>query len=162
MKPTLEFLNNAMRNYVTLCLNVGMVQATKIIVCKAVFQKISFTHRIDSISTDNISIFLHMAKLILQTGHEGHASLMTIVQYLWKYFPTCDIGWLPIPYTTNKLQTHIRNRSNQYSLISMLPIPFIIHKNLNQHAICSIKELLGYIVFFSSPKSHLNVKKRIK
>lgn len=151
--------NKSMNRYVTTCLEVGVIQATKILVCNATFQKVAYSNRIDYIPMENIALFLNMAKMILLTGNEGQATLVTIMQLIWKYFPTGDMGWLPIPFTTNMIQAHIINPSNQFSLISMLPIPHFHNKNLDHHAIITMKEQLGYIVFFTGTNSHLNVKK---
>lgn len=141
-------LNESMKNYVESSVLVGTVQSTKILVCKSMFQKCSYSHRIDHISMDNISIFLNISKLVFLNGREGHEALIMILQLFWKYLPVCDSNWLPLPYTHSMFQSNILNPSNQQSLLSMLPIPFTTRVDLKEHAYCSLKEVLGYSVFF--------------
>ena len=126
--------------------------------CKALFQKIAFQDRLQLIAADNISIFLNMVTLILSTGRDGQSSLTTIFQLLMKYLPLCDNSWLPLPYTTKLIQTHVLNPSNQFSLVSMLPIPSFTDINLDGHSFCSLSNLLQYIVLFNHKHGHTRIK----
>ena len=151
-------IHNALTRYVKSCLNVGIQESTKVLVCQAMYQKIYFNHRKDNISLDNISLFLNIANLILMTGKDGHESLCNILQLLMKYFPICDETWLPLPHTTKLLQTHILNRCNQNSLISLLPIPSFVENVIDGHAYCPLKELIAYITFFNGGQNTSKIK----
>src|SRR6476469_4570144 len=68
------------------------------------------------------------------------------------------MGWLPLPYNFNLLQSHIINPSNQYSLTNMLPIPDFITEKIGSHAFCTLKQLVAYIVFFDHIKNYSQIK----
>ena len=155
-------LETSISTYLYFCKDLGFHAATKILVCKSMFQKISFHDRVHLITTDNISLFLNMVTLILSTSKDGHEFLTNKLQLMMKYLPLCDTSWLPIPHTTKLIQTHILNTSNQYSLMSMLPISSFKDTDLDTHSYCPLKELLQYIVFSNMKQDTLKSKTLFK
>ena len=155
-----QFLSNNTKSseFVHNCIKHGIPNSIKILVCTAVFQKISFIKQFDDIPMENIRLFLNISKLIMINGIEGQEHLVQILRTLWKYLPLNDNGWLPIPHTINMFQTHILNPTNKYSLVNLLPTPHQGNDSLQNHAFCSIKETLSYMVFFGQDKGKNNVK----
>ena len=127
----------------------GASQATKILVCDALFQKTSYAHLFDHIPFEKVELFLNIARLVYLMGKDGHESLIQLLKLLLKYYPTTSVGWLPTPHNMSMFQSCIINPSNKYSFIGMLPIPRIIYQADQEHAFCPLKEGLSYFVFFS-------------
>jgi len=153
--------NPNMKKYVETCICVGIQEATKKLVCQAAFQKVPYSERINKIEMDKIQLFLNIANMLFLTGKDGHDSLTNILKLLWKYFPICDVSWLPLPHNAAMYQANVLNITNQNSLIRMLPIPKPLHNDIDNHSYCTLQELLGYKVFFPSIKGYCNVKKFI-
>jgi len=109
LNPVFISNNSNYLNYVNNTLQFGRQHATKLLICKAAFQKMSYTEQIASIPLENIALFLNISKLIFLSGKHGQESLSAILTLLLKYFPLCDPAWLPIPHTPSTFQSKVLN-----------------------------------------------------
>jgi len=88
--------------YVRLCLETGIQNTTKMLVCQLVFQKVAFSNISGNISMDNVLLFLNYAKIIILSGNDVQESVLNMIHTIWKFLPLGDNSWLPIPNSKKK------------------------------------------------------------
>jgi hypothetical protein len=125
-----------------------VVQATNCLVQQALLQA-PVSLYLDSsanLSPAAIQLFLHIAKLLLTMGSTHHTVLSQILNLLLELIPSELQAWPTMPRTLSQFQSHILNRTNQHSLVSLLPIPAVTMLPDNSHAYCCLQEIVAYVL----------------
>ncbi len=130
------------------CVVTTVVQATNCLVQQALLQA-PVSLYLDSsanLSPAAIKLFLHIAKLLLTMGSTHHTVLSQILDLLLELIPSELQAWPTMPRTLPQFQSHILNRTNQHSLVSLLPIPAVTMLTDNSHAYCCLQEIVAFVL----------------
>jgi hypothetical protein len=93
-----------------------------------------------------IQLFLHIAKLLMTMGSTHHTVLSQILNLLLGLIPSERQAWPTMPQALPEFQSHILNRTNQHSLISLLPVPNVTMLSDNSHAYCCLQEIVVFVL----------------
>jgi hypothetical protein len=94
----------------------------------------------------SIHLFLHIAFLLMTTGQMQHDALSSILVLVFSLILPDYKEWPSMPSTASGFQSHIRNPTNQYSLVLILLIPSVYMLHDQSHAYCCLREIAAYIL----------------
>jgi hypothetical protein len=75
----------------------------------------------------SISLFLHIAFMLMTTGQIHHDPLSNILVLVFSLISPDYKEWPIMPSTNSGFQSHILNPTNQHSLVSILPLSLCLH-----------------------------------
>jgi hypothetical protein len=146
--PQFRFATIGTARFAHCCVVTTVEQATNCLVQQALLQSpVSlYLDSADNLSPHAIQLFLHIAKLLMTMGSTHHAVLSQILNLLLGLIPSEQQAWPTMPQTLPEFQSHILNRTNQHSLISLLPVPKVSMLSDNIHAYCCLQEIVAFVL----------------
>lgn len=150
-----SFLNHNTESYINTCISRGCLFAiVQMVVSSCYGSHQVLPELLVSVDLDDVYLFLSIARLVTRMGTVNSSLLSTVLLMLGR---NRDESKLPIPLSTPELSSIILNRSRKFSLISLLPLPFV-HQLGKLNACISLNEILAHSIGFAESSSVINEK----
>ena len=150
-----SFPNLNTREFVNTCIQDGGLNAIVQMVvsscygCRSVLPEL-----IACVDLEDIYLFLSIARLITRVGSVNSSLLSTVLLIMGR---SRDERKLPIPLSIAQLSSIILNRTRKFSLISLLPLPYV-HSMGKLHACVSLQECMAHSLAFADSGTSINEK----
>jgi hypothetical protein len=102
-----------------------------------------------------VQLYLLISIMLLTTGQTHHVALANILELLFALIPIDNQEWPAMPKSLSGFQSHVLNPTNQYSLVSMLPVPTCSMLDDKSHSYCCLREIIAFVLlFYPKRKEH--------
>jgi hypothetical protein len=108
-----------------------------------------------------VQLYLHISIMLLTTGQTHHVALANILE-LFGLITIDNQEWPAMPKTLSGFQSHVLNPTNQYSLVSMLPVPTCSMLDDQSHSYCCLREITTFVLLLPKTKGAPQVPLRLR
>jgi hypothetical protein len=96
--------------------------------------------------TQSTSFCILLSCMLMTIGQMQHDALSSILVLVFSLISSDYKDWPTMPSSTAVFQSHILNPTNQHSLVSILPVPYVYMLHDQSHAYCCLLEISAYVL----------------
>jgi hypothetical protein len=154
--PSFRFRMKGAAQFADWCIAGSVTKATRCLVLQSLLQAPVGLHLETSqeLPPHSIHLFLHIAFMLMTTGEIHHDALSNILVLVFSLISPDYKEWPTMPSTIAGFQSHILNPTNQYSLVTNLPIPYVYMLPDQSHAYCCLCEIAAYVSYYQEQPVH--------
>ncbi len=161
---TFCFSNKETAQFAEWCITASVNQAIQCLVQQSLFQApVSlYQDNRSRLAPHVVQLYLHISIMLLTTGQTHHVALANILELLFGLIPIDNQEWPAMPKSLSGFQSHVLNPTNQYSLVSMLPVPTCSMLDDQSHSYCCLREIIAFVLLLPKTKGAPQVPLRLQ